>query len=309
MKRSKIILLTTVVMIIAVSSCKKDVLETTELSPAGKYHSLQDFYDQNGVATQTFFIYPDQNNIIAGDSGTIIGIAPNSLVDNSGFPPSGVVKVTMREIYDIKSMVLSHRPTTSNGTILKSGGMFYLEFSANNVSYKPDTVLGAAMPSDTGMLGMKVYYGQPDLDYGINWIIDSSSVVIDTLNSHAFSFDSLSYGWMSVNKVFPIVNPADVAITPIVNTERGEPVDLAVYLLFPSVNSVMNVSNTSSQQSVTAHNIPIGMQAVAAVVGIGRITNKAYFGKTNFTVTSPQNVSVNVSQMTDQQIFDSLANL
>src|SRR5258706_12505681 len=144
------------------------------------------------------------------------------------------------------------------------------------------------MPSDTGMLGMKVYYGQPDLDYGINWIIDSSSVVIDTLNSHAFSFDSLSYGWMSVNKVFPIVNPADVAITPIVNTERGEPVDLAVYLLFPSVNSVMNVSNTSSQQSVTAHNIPIGMQAVAAGVGLGKITKKSEFGETNSSVNCRQ---------------------
>jgi hypothetical protein len=155
MKRNKIILaLAAAMMIAAMNSCKKDVLETNEVQATGSYTSLQDFYDRNGVDAQVFFINPDQNSIVTGDSGTMIGIPPNSLVDSNGSPPSGQVKVTLREIYGIKSMVLSHTPTTSNGAILQSGGMFYLEFSANNISYKPDTVLGAAMPSGSGNLGM-----------------------------------------------------------------------------------------------------------------------------------------------------------
>jgi len=100
-----------------------------------------------------------------------------------------------------------------------------------------------------------------------------------------------------------------VDITPIIDAERNETVDFAVYLILPPINSVMNITNTSVPQNIVATNLPSGMQAVAVVIGVGRITKNAYFGKTNFTVTSPQNISVSVMQKSDQEIVDALSNL
>jgi hypothetical protein len=290
-------------------ACKKDVLETNEVLNVGSYPSLQDFYVQHGAAPQIITFNPTEDYIIVGDSGTIIGIPANSLVDNNGLPPVGQVTATLREIYGVKSMVLSHAPTTANGAILRSAGMFYLEFTANNIHYKPDTVMGVLMPSDSAIPGMNIYYGQPNPDNGINWVVDSNSVVVDSMNTYAFSFDSLGYGWINVDQLYSISNPVNVDITPVITAERNETVDFAVYLILPSINSVVNVINTSVPQNIVATNIPSGMQAVAAIIGVGRVTKNAYFGKINFTVTSSQNINVSVTQMSDQDILNSLSNL
>lgn len=307
MKR-KIIIQMVIAFCTVFSSCKKDVLETSEVPNAGPYASLQDFYAQHGAAPQVISFDPTENFIIMGDSGTMIGIPANSLVDDSGLPPVGQVQATLKEIYGVKSMVLSNTPTTSFGAILQSGGMIYLEFTANNIHYKPDTVMGAIMPSANPLPGMKIYYGFTN-ETGFNWMLDSNSVVADTLNSYAFSFDSLGYGWINIDQLYSISNPVDVDIAPVIDAERNETVDFAVYLILPSINSVINVINTSVPQNIVASNIPAGMQAEVAVIGVGRITKKAYFGKTNFTITSSQNINVSVSQMSDQEILNSLSSL
>lgn len=311
MKRNKIALQLAIALLAATfGSCKKDVLETNETTVTGTYSSLYDFYEKHAADTESFYINPTQDTIlITGDSGTFIGFHGNSLVDSSGGLPQGMVKVTLKEIYGVKSMLLSHTPATSNGNILQSGGMLYLKFEANNILYKPNAPMGALMPASNGIPGMKIYYGQPDADNGINWAMDPASIVADTLNTYAFSFDSLGYGWMNVARLYSISNPASISITPAVNAERGETIDMAVYLVLPSINSVVNVTNTSATQNISVNNLPSGMPAVAAIIGVGRITQKAYFGKTNFTVTSSQNINVSVSQMSDQQIENSLSSL
>ena len=308
-KKLNVLPLLMVLMIAAISSCKKDELQADVIPSLGNYQSLADFYAQHGAAEQVSYIDPEVNSIVTGDSLTLIGVYPYSLVDDNNIPATDTVKVILREIYNIKDMVLSHAPVSSNGTVMQSGGMFYLKFSSNNILYKPDTPLATAMPSDGPVPGLQVYHGQPDLNEGIIWTLDSASNVIDTLFTHAFSFDSLGSGWISIGVPYQVGTPANVAITPMVDAERNETVDMDVYLLFPSINSVMNVDNTASPQGVVAYNVPVGMQASAVAIGVGRITNKAYFGKINFTVTSPQSISINVVQMTDQQILDSLTNL
>ena len=312
MKRNNIVFLLSISFGMALTgSCKRDTLETSEVPAAGNYSSIESFYTQNGAELQTYIINPTEDNFIIGESGTRIIIPGNSLFDENGLPPAGSLAVNLREVYDIKTMVLSHIPTTSNGNILQSAGMFYLHFDANNISYSPDTALTVLMPSAGTIPGMKIYYGEPDLNSGMNWVVDSSSFVSDSLNTfYWFAFDSLGYGWINCDMFYQSGNPSDVIITTQVSSERNETVDLEIYLLFPSINSTMKVGNMAGPQTITAGNIPVGMQAVAAAIGVGRITHKAYFGKINFTVSAPQsNISVSVVQMTDQQIFNSLSNL
>jgi hypothetical protein len=159
---------------------------------------------------------------------------------------------------------------------------------------------------------MQIFYGTQNQSTGMNWVVDPSIfVATDSANNKYIVpfLDSLGLGWINCDKFYQSGTPVTFPITPLVDAERDETVDIAVYVLFPSINSAMNVSNITGTEIATASGIPAGMQAVAAIVGVGRITGKAYFGKVNFTAASQQNVSVSVVQMTDEQIYNSLSNL
>src|SRR6266496_4355471 len=73
MKSKRIIIQIIMALCTVFSSCKKDVLETSEVPNTGPYASLQDFYQQRGVGEQTFTITnPEIFNMIVGGAGTKI---------------------------------------------------------------------------------------------------------------------------------------------------------------------------------------------------------------------------------------------
>src|SRR6185295_8448811 len=151
------------ILLAALASCKRDALESITEQQTGQYSSMQDFYNQNGVQSQTFTINPDVDTIITGSQGTKIYLEHNSLYDETGNPPPGNVTVTLKEIYDIKNMILSHVSTTSGGSILRSGGMFYLTFTSDTNQYFSGIVLiNVKMPSDNPSAGMEMFYGIAD---------------------------------------------------------------------------------------------------------------------------------------------------
>ncbi|HLG33738.1 MAG TPA: hypothetical protein VI757_02575 [Bacteroidia bacterium] len=302
------------IFIAATSSCKRDALESITGQQTGPYSSMQDFYNQNGVQPQTFTFNADNPYIIPGNRGTQIYIPGNSLVDSVGNHATGNVKATLKEIYNIKDMILSNVPTTSGGSILQSGGMFYLEFSANNIQYRPDTTIIASLPTDSVSIfqNMYVFFGVTDSS-GFNWGLADTTVnyVYNNINNSTFNLilDSIGYGWINCDLFYYSQPLTSVIITPAVTSEHYESVNLAVYLAFPSINSCMNVYSSSVQQSVTAYSIPVGMQAAAVIIGTGRVTKKPYFGFTIFTVTSGQPVNVSVVQTDEAQIISALQTL
>ena len=307
-----ILLAVSAIAIFSFSACKKDVLETEQGIATGPYASLADFYNHNGAQSQTFTIDPQQFNAVTGVLGTSIIIPANSIFDNNGLPPSGNVTVTLKEIYDIKDMLLSHIPTTSNGSILQSGGMFYLDFAAGNIHYNSNSLINVSMPSDSTFSGMNVFFGLEDTT-GMNWVMadSSSNFIIPDSSGTIYNLwlDSLGYGWVNCDRFYNTFLTTNVSITPTVTSERNETVDIAVYLLLPSINSCMNVNNSVGPQTVMANNIPIGMQAAAAAVGVGRVTKKAYFGLLNFTVAVSQPVTFSLTQMSETEISNALQNL
>jgi hypothetical protein len=259
---------------------------------------------------QTFMIHPDMDTLITGNLGTEIYLYSNSLVDAGGNQATDSVIVTLKEIYTIKDMILSHVPTTSGGSILQSGGMIYLSFSSGSTQYYPASYLNLNMPNSNPVSGMNVFWGIENSNTGMDWVLaDSSStfVSIDSLGvGYDVYLDSLGYGWINCDKFYNVQPQTDVVINPSVTGEHNESVDLAVYLAFPSINSCMNVYNTTVQQTVTAYNIPVGMQAAAIILGTGRVTKKSYFGIAMFTVTAGQPVSVSVTQTNEADIISAL---
>jgi hypothetical protein len=291
-------------------SCEKNTVEIENNNDAqGPYQSLADFYNQRGTVAEVFTMDPTQFTVIIGALGIQIYIPANSLFDSLSHPPSGPVTCTLREIYNIKDMVLSHAPSTSNGNILESGGILYLDFYANPIHYKA-VYPTVSMPTASLQSGMKIFFGAHDPNTGINWTPADTNTNYVTQDStgiglaYGLIVDSVG-GWINCAHPHSTAPVTDVTVIPQVSSWRGETVDIAVYLLFPSINSCMNVNNTVGPQAVTANNIPIGMNAWAAAIGIGRVSKKSYFGMVNFTVTSGQPVNVSLTQA-DGEIITAL---
>jgi hypothetical protein len=304
--------LTAAFLITAVfSSCKRDSLDSMTEPQEGPYASLLDFHLQNGVQSQTFVFNADIPCVINGAAGTQINIPGNSLIDSAGNQAIGNITATLKEIYTIKDMILSDMHTTSGGNILRSGGMVYLEFSDGSIHYRPSSTINISMPADSSSIfqNMSVFFGVNDSS-GFNWQFADSAYafVYNNISNYTFHLilDSIGYGWINCDQFYNSFPLTDVTLTPSVTSERNETVELAVYLAFPSINSVANVYGANMQQAVTAYNIPVGMQTAAVVIGTGRVTKKPYFGISLFTVAAGQPVNVSVVQTDEDDINSAL---
>ena len=282
-------------------ACEKNEVEVeTHPEALGPYQSLADFYAQNDVASQDTIVDPTQPFSIIGAGGLEIQVPGNSLYDSNGQQATGLVTVTLKEIYTLKDMVLSHIPTTANGTMLEWDGMFNIDFYSNAVHYKAlFTVI--SMPAVIALPGMHIYNGAPDSDIGINWTISPDTianyVIADStgINPEYFlTVDSLG-GWINCARPYggAVTN---ISVATQVDAWRGETVDVALYTLIPIKNICINVDNFSGSQTVAVNSLPNGMNAYAAAIGVGRISKKSYFGLVNFTVTAGQTVTINLTQ-------------
>ena len=153
------------------------------LSQCGNKNSYQQKYPSNKlapndpfeatmVASEFFDIKPDQDNIVEGAKGSIIFIPKNALLDENGKPAEGNVKVELAEALSVEDMVLSNLTTTSNGKLLQTGGMLYINATANGKPLHIDTTkpLRIDIPTDIKIEGMQAYRGIRDSAGNMNWV-------------------------------------------------------------------------------------------------------------------------------------------
>lgn len=295
------------------NSCKKDTLIENPPGTSGGYSSLQNFFVQNGALMQTFTINPQTTNTITGNQGTSFIVYANTLVDSVNQPPSGNVTAQLIEIYNVKDMVLSNKPTTSYGQILQSGGEIFIKFVANGISYYPIQGISLQMPnSGIGPLiqNAQLFWGMNDTTpSGVSWFADSSIIAsTDSSGNYLFSLPNLYFNWLNCDAFYNANPLTNVDVTPQVSGGNGETVDVYVFLVFKNINSMMGIY-TSISNIFTAYNIPVGMQTSVVAIGVGRVTKESYFGKTSITVSQSQTVSLNMVPTTADQIIIELQNL
>ncbi len=81
---------------------------------------------------QEFNINSDSLELIELENGTRLTIKPGSFMDKNGRKISGPVKLQAKEVFEVSSMIMNGLSTTSNGKILESGGMVYIQALSNN---------------------------------------------------------------------------------------------------------------------------------------------------------------------------------
>ena len=127
-------------------------------------------FSVDNLNTQTFTIDNSIDNLITGESGTIIRINRNTFVDQDGNAIKGNVEVKLIEALTPTDMVLGNLTTVFNGKSLETGGMIFLNATFNNkdVLIASDKSVQIKMPTDSTLAGMSIFEGEQD-SIGVKW--------------------------------------------------------------------------------------------------------------------------------------------
>lgn len=299
---------------ILLSSCKKDTLVTEPIATGNLYVSLDQFFQMNGAQPQYFdIIEPTIDDTITGKNGMVFIITGNTFVNANAQLPKGKIKVEIKEILNVKDMILSDKQTVSNGYILESGGEFYfnaVDSSGEILTIAPNKYIQIKIPNSNPSPNMEVFWTY-SVTAGPNWSNYSPSTnpsyVYDDYPNKLYNMylGDLGYSWISCGKYYSNTNSkTSITVTPNIAPNQSDNVEVRAFLVFKSINSVMSVSGSP----IVSPQIPTGMDAVLVGVGVGK-SKKVYFGKQSITISANMQVNLQMSVTTDTAVKQGLSNL
>lgn len=112
----------------------------------------------------------DKPKDITGAGGTVIRIDPADLETEDGSPAGKNAELTLIELTDKTEMLRNNMQTESNGTLLVSGGAYYIECSAggHKLHLKPGKTIAVSFPKNSKE-SMQLFYGNKDSMGNMNW--------------------------------------------------------------------------------------------------------------------------------------------
>lgn len=124
------------------------------------------------IPYQIYTINTSKDTVIVGKDGMVVAIPANSFVDENGNVVSGKIDFELKEALDTKTILEGGLSTMSNGELLETGGMFYINARQNGKSLKiaEGKNIYADVPSDPSKTGMLLFDGERMKDGNINWV-------------------------------------------------------------------------------------------------------------------------------------------
>jgi len=153
-----------VVLLVVFTSCKKDE----------KYLKFDnsDLFAKTIVKSQFFNIDLSKDTTIVGNNGTKIVIPKNAFVDAQGNLINKAIQFELSEALTLDEMILSNLTTTSNGKLLQTDGMIFINATSNseNLKINKENPLYIEIPTKNKQSDMMVYNGIRDSIGNMNWI-------------------------------------------------------------------------------------------------------------------------------------------
>jgi hypothetical protein len=124
------------------------------------------------------FIYlnPDSAYTLKTPKGAILKIAGNSFNVKSGEK----IQLEIKEAFTAGDILLAGLTTRSNGKLLQSGGMIYINATSNGKEIKLLKPINVSTPSTSYDESMQLFKGEIENDSSINWVdpqpLDTSPV-------------------------------------------------------------------------------------------------------------------------------------
>lgn len=122
------------------------------------------FLSTNNIRLQIFTIDPLKENQIKGARGGLFTIPAGA------FEGTGAVTIELKEVYTPIEILASGLSTESNGELLESGGMFYLNAKRDGKALTLKKEITGSIPADYINDSMKLFKGELKEDGSVNWI-------------------------------------------------------------------------------------------------------------------------------------------
>lgn len=140
--------------------------------------SWADFYKQLEKKSQTFTINSGKDTLLTCIEGTILRIRPNTFISElTGKSVSGNIKITVTEYYKLSDILLANLSTTSDNSLLETGGMIHIAaVSSNNENckIKDGQKIEIGFPTKSKKDDMQLFNGDRE-NNRINWQVGSST--------------------------------------------------------------------------------------------------------------------------------------
>lgn len=137
--------------------------------------------------TQYFMVNPKKGATIEGNNGTLIIVPKNAFVNQDGSLVAEQVKLELLEALQMSEMIAYNLVTMNNDKPLSSGGMIYVQATANNieVNINPKAPLYIEIPTDDYNTNMMSWEGKINENGDINW--ENPKPLIKYLNKVDFA--------------------------------------------------------------------------------------------------------------------------
>jgi hypothetical protein len=165
--KNKLILIITLIVLI-ISCSEKKTNETKEEEIVVKESNAIQY---NYIEKQFHKINSKRDTILYCMNGSIIELGANIFSDSLNKPITGTVELEIIEALTPDQILLANLTTTSNGKILETDGMIYINALQGKTSLKikDSASISITIPTDSVVRDMKFYEGMEDTKC-INWI-------------------------------------------------------------------------------------------------------------------------------------------
>ena len=173
-------------------------------------NSLSSFFDSLRIPSQKFIIHSKSDTLIQCEKRTKIFITKNAFVDENGFVPD-TIELEIVEVHSISDILRTNLQTVSNGNILQTGGMLFIDAKSNGKPLKinDNSSIFVESPSNYFDTGMQLYDGEFQDNGHINWtnerLLEKSliSIPLELLDYNFCSWEC----WYSNKQIEELKNP------------------------------------------------------------------------------------------------------
>ncbi len=253
-----------IVLILLLYSCTTEKVDYVPIS-------FEERIDKFNLFLQEFEVKPLQSNFFNGSNGSKI------LITRDAIEKFGITRIELFEAFDKETMLKAGLTTVSDGRLLESAGMIYVNVISDSGTKLDlsDTGCEIFIPKEDSLKKMKLFFGEGEAE--INWKLSDKpdpllKFSLDTTGHHGYSripilsdfycFPLLKSGWVNADLFYSSKEVVDLSFTlPDVNMT-------ATYnMVFQDFNGILS-GRIDESGKLVFNQIPKGMRAKIISIGI-----------------------------------------
>ena len=184
-------ILTIIILVIGFFSCQS---EKDKIIEGNQDIIFSEIYGNSQIQSQFFEIDSERDTILISQNGTKIRIYTNSFEPiNDSIRIQSKIQIEVKEAFQPIDFVLGNLTTTSNGQLLKSGGMLFISANSNGeeLQLKVDKEIGVIVPAEELDKNMMIFSGVRD-SFKIDWT-QPESILNEQIKTLEETYISITY--------------------------------------------------------------------------------------------------------------------